>query len=56
VALVGHGHCLRVCGARWVGLPPADGGRLRLDTATLSTLGFEHEVDQVIDTWNAPCS
>jgi broad specificity phosphatase PhoE len=56
VALVGHGHCLRVCGARWAGLPAADGGRLRLDTATLSTLGFEHEVDQVIDTWNAPCT
>jgi broad specificity phosphatase PhoE len=56
VALVGHGHCLRVCGARWVGLPPGDGGRLRLDTATLSSLGFEHEVDQVIDTWNAPCT
>jgi broad specificity phosphatase PhoE len=56
VALVGHGHCLRVCGARWVGLPVADGGRLRLDTATLCTLGFEHEVAQVIDTWNAPCS
>jgi broad specificity phosphatase PhoE len=55
VALVGHGHCLRVCGARWVGLPPRDGGRLKLDTATLSTLGFEHSTDQVIDTWNAPC-
>jgi probable phosphoglycerate mutase len=56
VAFLGHGHCLRVCGARWAGLPPADGGRLKLDTATLSTLGFEHEVDQVIDTWNAPCT
>jgi probable phosphoglycerate mutase len=56
VAFVGHGHCLRVCGARWVGLPPRDGGRLKLDTATLSTLGFEHETDQVIDTWNAPCA
>jgi broad specificity phosphatase PhoE len=56
VALVGHGHSLRVCGARWVGLPPADGGRLKLDTATVSTLGFEHETDQVIDTWNAPCA
>jgi broad specificity phosphatase PhoE len=55
VALVGHGHCLRVCGARWVDLPPRDGGLLKLDTATLSTLGFEHEVEQVIDTWNAPC-
>ena len=56
VALVGHGHTLRVCGARWVGLPASDGGRLRLDTATLCTLGFEHELDQVIDTWNAPCA
>ena len=56
VALVGHGHSLRVCGARWVGLPPEDGGRLKLDTATVSTLGFEHETDQVIDTWNAPCA
>jgi broad specificity phosphatase PhoE len=54
VALVAHGHSLRVCGARWVGLPPRDGALLKLDTATLSTLGFEHET-QVIDTWNAPC-
>jgi probable phosphoglycerate mutase len=56
VAFVGHGHCLRTCGARWVGLPPRDGGLLKLDTATLSTLGFEHETTQVIDTWNAPCA
>jgi len=56
VALIGHGHCLRVCGARWVGLPPQDGRHLKLETATLSTLGFEHDTDQVIDTWNAPCS
>jgi broad specificity phosphatase PhoE len=56
VALVGHGHSLRVCGARWTGLPAKDGGLLKLDTGTLSTLGFEHGDDQVIDTWNAPCS
>jgi broad specificity phosphatase PhoE len=55
VAFVGHGHCLRACASRWVGLPPSAGGLLKLDTATLSSLGFEHEVDQVIDTWNAPC-
>ena len=55
VALVAHGHCLRVCGARWCGLAPRDGGVLKLDTGTLSTLGFEHTVDQVIGTWNAPC-
>ena len=54
VALVGHGHCLRVAGARWIGLPPAAGGLLKLDTATLSVLGFEHGDDPVLTTWNAP--
>jgi broad specificity phosphatase PhoE len=52
VALVAHGHSLRVAGARWIGLPPSGGGLLKLGTATLSTLGFEHD-NQVIDTWNA---
>ena len=56
VALVGHGHCLRVCGARWVGLPPKDGALLKLDTATLSTLSHEHQTTPVIATWNAPCA
>jgi len=55
VALIAHGHSLRVAGARWVGLPTRAGALLKLDTATLSTLGFEHEVDRVIDAWNAPC-
>jgi probable phosphoglycerate mutase len=53
VALVGHGHALRVAGARWIGLSATGGGLLRLDTATLSTLGFEH-ARPVINTWNAP--
>jgi probable phosphoglycerate mutase len=51
VALVAHGHALRVAGARWVGLPPAGGGLLRLDTATLSALGYEHGAP-VILRWN----
>ncbi|MET0496411.1 MAG: histidine phosphatase family protein [Actinoplanes sp.] len=52
VALIAHGHSLRVAGARWIGLPASGGGLLKLGTATLSTLGFEH-AQQVIDTWNA---
>ncbi len=55
VVLAGHGHALRVAGARWVGLPPSGGGLLRLDTATLSTLGYEHD-HQVIRRWNLPAS
>ncbi|MBE1490363.1 histidine phosphatase family protein [Plantactinospora soyae] len=53
VALVAHGHSLRVAGARWIGLPPSGGGRLRLDTATVSTLGYEHG-RPVILRWNSP--
>jgi probable phosphoglycerate mutase len=53
VALVAHGHSLRVAGARWVGLPPSAGGLIRLDTATLSLLGHEHS-RPVIHRWNWP--
>ena len=53
VALVAHGHVLRVLTARWLELGP-DGGRLfRLDTGTYSTLGTEHDYP-VISTWNLP--
>ena len=54
VALIAHGHSLRVAGARWIGLPATGGGLLKLGTATMSTLGFEHG-NPVIDTWNASC-
>jgi probable phosphoglycerate mutase len=53
VALVAHGHSLRILTARWLELD-ADGGRLfRLDTGTLSTLGSEHQFP-VITSWNVP--
>jgi probable phosphoglycerate mutase len=53
VALVAHGHILRVLTARYLGQPP-DAGRLyRLDTGTVSTLGTEHD-DPVILSWNVP--
>jgi probable phosphoglycerate mutase len=53
VALVAHGHILRVLTARWLGLEPAAGRLFRLDTGTLSALGQEHE-QLVINRWNAP--
>jgi broad specificity phosphatase PhoE len=53
VALVAHGHVLRVLTARWLGLPPADGRLFRLDTGTISTLGTEHD-RPVISSWNVP--
>ena len=53
VALVAHGHVLRVLTARWLGLPPAGGRMFRLDTGTVSTLGTEHD-DPVIASWNVP--
>ncbi|GAA3215102.1 histidine phosphatase family protein [Actinocorallia longicatena] len=55
VALVAHGHVLRILTARWLGLP-ADHGRLfALDTGTASTLGYEHS-RPVIRSWNVPPS
>jgi broad specificity phosphatase PhoE len=53
VALVAHGHLLRVLTARWLGLDPLAGRYFRLDTGTLSTLGTEHE-QPVITSWNVP--
>ncbi|MGH2925364.1 MAG: histidine phosphatase family protein [Solirubrobacterales bacterium] len=47
----GHGHMLRVLGARWVGLPPDDGRLLTLGTAALCALGYEHGIP-VIARWN----
>jgi broad specificity phosphatase PhoE len=55
VALVAHGHLLRVLTARWLGLPGPAGRLFRLDTGTLSLLGTEH-ADPVISAWNLPAA
>jgi broad specificity phosphatase PhoE len=53
VALVAHGHMLRVLTARWLGLGPDDGRLFRLDTGTFSLLGHEHD-RPVLHSWNVP--
>ncbi len=50
--LFAHSHLLRELAGRWIGLGPDGGGKLRLGTAALSTLGFERE-RRVILSWNA---
>jgi probable phosphoglycerate mutase len=50
--LFSHGHVLRVLAARWIGLPPTDGGLLALDTGAVCVLGWEREV-RVLWRWNS---
>jgi len=53
VALVAHGHVLRVLTARYLNLEPTAGRMFRLDTGTVSTLSTEH-TEPVIASWNVP--
>jgi broad specificity phosphatase PhoE len=51
VALIAHGHVLRVLTARYLRIDPSGGKLFRLDTGTVSTLGQEHE-EPVVVSWN----
>ncbi len=47
-----HGHSLRVLTARWLDQPAQEGRFFRLDTSTVSVLGFERETP-VLLKWNS---
>jgi probable phosphoglycerate mutase len=51
VALFAHAHILRVLAARWCGLPPVEGRRFQLSTASICILGWERE-HAGIQLWN----
>lgn len=51
VALVAHGHILRVLGARWVGAEVQAGRWLTLGTAAVCQLGWEHD-RRSLHLWN----
>jgi broad specificity phosphatase PhoE len=47
------GHFSRILAARWLGLPPAVGAHFILNTASLSLLGYEHDLTEpAIRLWN----
>jgi broad specificity phosphatase PhoE len=51
--LFSSGHILRVLAARWCGCAPAAGKNLNLGTASLSALGYEHNLEEpVLQLWN----
>jgi broad specificity phosphatase PhoE len=50
VALVAHGHVLRVLTARWLGLPPEAGALFALAAGSFGVLGHEH-ARPVLSAW-----
>jgi broad specificity phosphatase PhoE len=54
VALVAHGHVLRILTARWLGLGPESGALFPLSTGRYGVLGTEHDW-AALTGWNTGC-
>ena len=55
VALVAHGHSLRILTARWLGFGPEKGAIFPLATGRYGVLGFEHDWP-ALTGWNTGCA
>jgi probable phosphoglycerate mutase len=55
VALIAHGHVLRILTARWLGLGPEAGALFPLATGRYGVLGTEHDWP-ALTGWNTGCS
>jgi len=52
VLVFSHGHASRALAARWLDQPVEEGRLFKLDTATISVLGYERE-SAVVARWNS---
>jgi len=54
VLLFGHRDSLRIFAVRWIGLAPVEGRSLMLAPASLSVLGYDHDLSEpAIHAWNS---
>ena len=51
VLVFSHGHTSRALAARWLAQPVDEGRLFKLDTATISVLGYDRE-SPVVERWN----